>query len=78
MQKVQTLLLLRDHFEQCLVVPHRLRRHGAGRMMAYGETASPEGLATAIAEEIVKEVDYRAVPTDGAAKAASMIAELLP
>jgi hypothetical protein len=34
-------------------------------------------VAAAIAAEIGREVDYRAVETDGAARAASLIGELL-
>ena len=41
------------------------------------ETATPETIAAAIADEIGREVDYRPVETDGAARAAALIAELL-
>ena len=41
------------------------------------ETATPSVIAAAIAEEIGREVDYRPVGTDGAARAAALIAELL-
>ena len=41
------------------------------------ETETPETIAAAIAEEIGREVDYRPVERDGAARAAAMIAELL-
>jgi hypothetical protein len=41
------------------------------------ETATPEIIAAAIAEEIGREVDYRPVETGGAAVAAARIAELL-
>ena len=41
------------------------------------ETATPSVIAQAIAEEIGREVDYQPVETDGAAKAAARIAELL-
>jgi hypothetical protein len=41
------------------------------------ETATPDVIAKAIAEEIGREVDYRPVETDGAARAAALIAELL-
>ena len=41
------------------------------------ETATPEVIGTAIAEEIGRDVDYAPVETDGAAKAAARIAELL-
>src|SRR6185312_8111357 len=67
---------LRHHFEQNFHVRHRLERYGAGRCMDY-ETASPEVIAAAIGEEIVRPVHYREVETDGAARAATRIAELI-
>ena len=67
---------LRHHFEQNLHVRHRLERHRAGRFMDF-DTATPATIAAAIAEEIGREVDYRPVPADGAARAAALIAELL-
>ncbi len=67
---------LRHHFEQNFHVRHRLERYGAGRCMDF-ETATPETIAQAIAEETGREVDYRPVETDGAARAAALIAELL-
>ena len=67
---------LRHHFEQNTHVRHRLERYGAGRRMDF-ETATPETIAEAIAEEIGREVDYRPVETEGAAVAAERIAELL-
>jgi pimeloyl-ACP methyl ester carboxylesterase/predicted glycosyltransferase len=67
---------LREHFEQNHHVAYRLDRHGAGRRMAYAGDG-PEELAAAIAAEIGRDVEYRPVPTDGAARAASLIAELL-
>ena len=67
---------LRHHFEQNFHVRHRLERYGAGRPLEFDET-TPETLAAAIAEEIGREVDYRPVETDGAARAAARIAELL-
>jgi hypothetical protein len=39
--------------------------------------SSPELIADAIAEEIGREVDYRDVEVDGAARAASRLAALL-
>jgi hypothetical protein len=56
-------------------VRHRLDRYGAGRCMEF-ETATPEAIGAAIAEEIGKEVAYRDVETDGAARAAALMAEL--
>jgi hypothetical protein len=41
------------------------------------ETAAPEVIAAAIAEEIGRPVQYRAVEADGAAHAAARIAELI-
>ncbi len=67
---------LRHHFEQNFHVRHRLERYGAGRRMDYDDSP-PERIAAAIAEEIGREVDYRDVETDGAARAAQRIAELL-
>jgi pimeloyl-ACP methyl ester carboxylesterase/predicted glycosyltransferase len=67
---------LRHHFEQNFHVRHRLERYRAGRRMDYA-TAGPADIADAIASEIGREVDYRPVATDGAARAAALLAELL-
>ncbi len=67
---------LRHHFEQLMHVTHRLNNYRAGRRMDFA-TATPDAIATAIAEEIGREVDYRPVETDGARRAAARIAELL-
>jgi predicted glycosyltransferase len=67
---------LRNHFEQNRHVRHRLERYGAGRYMDY-EASPPEVIAGAIAEEIDRPVDYRPVERDGAARAASLIAEII-
>jgi pimeloyl-ACP methyl ester carboxylesterase len=67
---------LRHHFEQNHHVRHRLERYGAGRRMDF-EHETPETIAAAIAETIGQEVDYRPVETDGAARAAALIAPLL-
>jgi pimeloyl-ACP methyl ester carboxylesterase/predicted glycosyltransferase len=67
---------LRHHFEQNFHVRHRLERYGAGRCMDF-ESDGPAEIAAAIAEEIGREVDYLPVETDGAARAAELIAELL-
>jgi predicted glycosyltransferase len=67
---------LRHHFEQHFHVRHRLERYGAGRAMDF-ERDGPDEIAAAIAEEIGREVAYRPVETDGAARAAALIAELL-
>ncbi len=67
---------LRHHFEQSFHVRHRLDRYGSGRCMDF-ETDGPDEIAAAIAAEIGREVDYRPVETDGAARAAALIAEIL-
>jgi hypothetical protein len=41
------------------------------------DESTPESIATAIAEEIGRDVDYEPVETDGAACAAARIAEVL-
>jgi pimeloyl-ACP methyl ester carboxylesterase/predicted glycosyltransferase len=67
---------LRHHFEQHFHVDHRLRRHNAGRRLDYDDLTPPV-LASAIASEIGREVNYRPVPSDGAARAAALLADLL-
>ena len=67
---------LKRHFEQNLHVCHRLQRYGAGQRMDFDD-ATPDAIAVAIAHEIGRDVDYRPVATDGAARAAAQIAELV-
>jgi predicted glycosyltransferase len=67
---------LKHHFEQNFHVRHRLQRYRAGRCMDF-ETSTPETIARAIAEEIGTQVAYRDVEADGAARAATLIAEML-
>jgi pimeloyl-ACP methyl ester carboxylesterase/predicted glycosyltransferase len=67
---------LRHHFEQNFHVRHRLERYGAGRRMDYDDSP-PEQIAIAVAQEIGRQVDYRDVEVDGAARAAHHLAELL-
>jgi pimeloyl-ACP methyl ester carboxylesterase/predicted glycosyltransferase len=67
---------LRHHFEQNFHVRHRLERYGAGRRMDFDD-AQPGQIAQAIAEEIGREVAYRDVESDGAARAAARISQLL-
>ena len=67
---------LGHHFEQRFHVRHRLDRYGAGRCMEF-EQSTPEAIGAAIADEIGREVAYRDVETDGAARAAALIAEVL-
>jgi pimeloyl-ACP methyl ester carboxylesterase/predicted glycosyltransferase len=67
---------LRNHFEQNYHVRHRLERYGGGRCMSYAD-ADPESLASAIASEINRAVRYTPVETDGAGRAAALIATLV-
>jgi predicted glycosyltransferase len=67
---------LRNHFEQNFHVRARLDRYRAGRHMDY-EDVVPDNLALAISEGMGSDVDYLDVETDGAARAAAMIAELV-
>jgi pimeloyl-ACP methyl ester carboxylesterase/predicted glycosyltransferase len=67
---------LRHHFEQQVHVRHRLERHGAGRAMDFAG-ADPDTIAEALVAELARDLDYVSVPTDGAAKAAQLLAELL-
>ena len=67
---------LRHHFEQQVHVRHRLDRHGAGRAMDYAD-ADPDTIAEALVAELRRDLDYVPVPSDGAAKAAALLGELL-
>jgi UDP:flavonoid glycosyltransferase YjiC (YdhE family) len=67
---------LARHFEQQLHVRHRLDRHGASMRLDY-EDATPEHLADLVAAALASKPAYVAVPADGAARAAKLIAELL-
>ena len=68
---------LQHHFEQTFHVRARLDRYGAGRHLPYAEALDPDGLAEAVAKEVAREVAYRPVETDGAARAAAMLAALV-
>ena len=67
---------LKHHFEQNFHVRHRLERYGAGRCMDF-ESAGPAEIAAAIEAEIGTSPEYSEVERDGAARAATMLAELL-
>ena len=68
---------LRNHFEQNRHVRHRLDALPAPGGTSTGTDAEPDALAAAIAAEIGRAVDYRPVETDGAERAAALLAELL-
>lgn len=67
---------LRNHFEQNYHVRYRLERHRAGRPMDYDQS-DPEDIATAMAAELARPIDYLPIETDGAARAARLISELI-
>jgi pimeloyl-ACP methyl ester carboxylesterase/predicted glycosyltransferase len=67
---------LARHFEQRLHVHHRLQRHGAHLSLDYAD-ATPTALADAVTVALATPVEYRPVPTDGASRAAALIADLL-
>jgi hypothetical protein len=67
---------LEHHFEQLRHVRHRLERYGAGRCLRFAESP-PEVIAAAIEEELGRPVVSQPVETDGAARAAALIAPLL-
>jgi pimeloyl-ACP methyl ester carboxylesterase/predicted glycosyltransferase len=69
-------LPLESHFEQRFHVRHRLDRYGARAWLDY-RNAGPEEIATALADEIRREVTYLPVEAGGAARAAARIAELI-
>jgi hypothetical protein len=67
---------LRHHFEQTFHVRHRLERYSAGRYMDY-DAETPATIADAIVAELGRDVAYRPVERNGAARAAAAIAEVL-
>ena len=68
---------LRNHFEQNIHVRRRLEQYAAGRFLPYLEAADPELLAAAVLAEQAATPAYRAVETDGASRAAALLADLL-
>jgi len=67
---------LRNHFEQNFHVAHRLRRYGAPPPTKYDD-ATPERLAAQMRRRLGAKVTYERVETDGARKAAKLIAPLI-
>lgn len=68
---------LRHHFEQNFHVRHRLERYGAGQCMEYEQICDPDALAAAMVAWLGRTVNYRPVESDGAARAAALLAELI-
>jgi predicted glycosyltransferase len=67
---------LQRHFEQCVHVRKRLDNYGADRAVGYGVLA-PEALAERALAAMHEPVRYKPVETDGAARAAQRIAQVL-
>jgi hypothetical protein len=67
---------LRDHFEQNLVVPHRLARYGAPAPTPWDE-ATPQRLAALMEERLGTAPAYAPVEPGGARRAAAALAGLL-
>lgn len=67
---------LRNHFEQNVHVRYRLERYRAGHLMRY-ESATPDEIAAALLEELSCGANCAPVETDGAQRAACLLAELL-
>ncbi|MGH8977042.1 MAG: glycosyltransferase, partial [Acidimicrobiia bacterium] len=67
---------LAEHFEQQFHVPHRLDRYRAGRRMDY-RASDRATIAAGIADALTTPLDYAPVETDGAERAAALIAEML-
>lgn len=67
---------LHNHFEQTVHVRHRLERYRAGRPMDYA-AVTPEEIADAIVAQIGRPAVYRDVESDGALRAARLLAEII-
>jgi predicted glycosyltransferase len=67
---------LANHFEQQHHVRHRLDRYHAGIPMAY-DHSTPQDIAAAVAKALTSPVEYAPVDTNGSARAAALLAELV-
>ncbi|MEO8287227.1 MAG: alpha/beta fold hydrolase [Chloroflexota bacterium] len=67
---------LQRHFEQLIHVQRRLRNYGADCALTYGEVTA-ESIAERALTTLHTPVNYRPVETDGAARAARIIARVL-
>jgi pimeloyl-ACP methyl ester carboxylesterase len=66
---------LQNHFEQNIHVAHRLDCYGAGRRMDFA-SSDPDAIAAAMVAELSSLRRPKPVESDGAARAAAMLAEL--
>ena len=67
---------LKNHFEQNFHVAHRLDRYGAGRRMEFA-TSTPDTIADAMTAALSTRPSFKPVETEGATRAARMIADLI-
>jgi pimeloyl-ACP methyl ester carboxylesterase/predicted glycosyltransferase len=67
---------LRNHFEQNFHVVHRLNRYGAGTLMEL-TTSTPDMIAEGMLAAMRAPARYKPVESDGAARAARMLADLI-
>jgi pimeloyl-ACP methyl ester carboxylesterase/predicted glycosyltransferase len=67
---------LRNHFEQNFHVAHRLDRYGAGRRMEFARS-TPDMIADAMVTALQEPTGFKPVETDGAVRAARLLAELI-
>lgn len=67
---------LQNHFEQNFHVAHRLDRYRAGRRMDYA-ASTPDTIADAMIDALAERPQFRPVESDGAARAAHMLSELV-
>ena len=67
---------LRNHFEQNFHVAHRLDRYSAGTRMDYA-ISTPETIADAMVAALKQPTRFKPVESDGAMRAARMLAEIL-
>lgn len=67
---------LKNHFEQNFHVAHRLDRYHAGTRLEFA-TSTPEIIAAAMVAELYAPTHFHPVETDGAERAARMIADLI-
>ena len=67
---------LHNHFEQNFHVVHRLEQYQAGRKMIFSES-NPDLIAQAMVEELIEPRLFLPVESNGAGRAASMLAELI-
>jgi pimeloyl-ACP methyl ester carboxylesterase/predicted glycosyltransferase len=66
---------LKNHFEQNFHVAHRLDRYRAGRRMEFA-TSTPDMIADAMVAALRARTQFEPVESDGAARAARMLADL--